>query len=37
MEFLQQDCSLTLRQGLEELYANNPAVGATSKVKGKSF
>lgn len=37
MEFLKQNCSLTLQQGLVELYANNPEVEATSKVKGKSF
>lgn len=34
---MKQDCSLTLQQGLEELYSNNPEVGATSELKGKSF
>ena len=37
MEFLKQDCSLTLREGLKELYLNNPEVGATSNRKGKIF
>lgn len=37
MKFLKQDCSLTLQQGLDELYANNPEVAATSNRKGKSF
>ena len=29
--------ALTLRQGLEELYANNPEVEACSRMTGKSF
>jgi len=37
MEFLLQDCTKTLREGLEELYANNPHVAAASSLKGKSF
>ena len=37
MEFLKQDCELTLREGLEELYRNNPRVGAMSATKGKIF
>ena len=37
MEFLKQNCSLTLRQGLEEFYLNNPEVALTSKAKGKTF
>lgn len=37
MEFLEQDCTKTLLEGLEELYINNPEVAASSKLKGKSF
>ena len=37
MEFLNQHCGLTLREGLDELYRHNPEVGAVSKVKGKIF
>ena len=37
MEFLKQDCPLTLREGLQELYLNNPEVAATSNRKGKIF
>jgi len=37
MKFLNQDCSLTLREGLQELYLNNPEVAATSNRKGKTF
>ena len=37
MEFLEQDCTKTLREGLEELYINNPDVAASSQLKGKSF
>jgi hypothetical protein len=37
MEFMKQNCSLTLQQGLDEFYANNPEVAATSEMKGKSF
>ena len=37
MEFLQQDCTMTLQEGLEELYIQNPHVAASSKIKGKSF
>ena len=37
MEFLEQNCTKTLREGLEELYINNPEVAASSKSKGKSF
>jgi hypothetical protein len=37
MQFLKQDCSLTLREGLQELYLNNPDVAETSNLKGKTF
>ncbi|MDG2046761.1 MAG: hypothetical protein P8J79_06045 [Halioglobus sp.] len=37
MEFLKQQCTLTLREGLQELYLNNPEVAATSNHKGKTF
>ena len=37
MQFLKQDCSLTLREGLQELYLNNPDVAETSNRKGKTF
>ena len=37
MQFLKQDCSLTLREGLQELYLNNPDVAETSDRKGKIF
>ena len=37
MQFLKQDCSLTLREGLQELYLNNPDVAETSNRKGKIF
>ena len=36
MRFLKQDCTLTLRQGLEELYSNHPEVKIRSKRKGES-
>jgi len=37
MEFLSQECSKTLHEGLEELYFNRPEVGEVSRAKGKSF
>ena len=37
MEFLEQNSTQTLLEGLEELYINNPEVAASSKLKGKSF
>ena len=37
MEFLHQQCQLTLREGLEELYRHNPEVASVSKTKGKTF
>ena len=37
MEFLKQQCTLTLREGLQELYLNNPEVAVTSNRKGKIF
>jgi hypothetical protein len=37
MEFLNQDCKLTLREGLDELYRHNPEVASVSNVNGKIF
>jgi len=37
MQFLQQDCRATLREGLDELYRNAPDVAEVSERKGKSF
>jgi len=37
MQFLQQDCRATLREGLDELYRNAPEVAEVSERKGKSF
>ena len=37
MEFLKQDSVQTLKEGLGELYANNPEVHKSSIAKGKSF
>jgi hypothetical protein len=37
MEFLNQDCKLTLREGLDELYRHNPEVESVSNVNGKIF
>lgn len=37
MQILKQNCELTLREGLAELYRSNPEVEAVSKVKGKIF
>ena len=37
MEFLEQDCAATLREGLSELYRNAPDVAEVSARKGKSF
>jgi ubiquinone biosynthesis protein Coq4 len=37
MEFLHQQCQLTLREGLEELYRHNPEVASVSKTKEKTF
>lgn len=37
MKFLNQDCDLTLQQGLNELYENNPQVAAVSLARGKLF
>lgn len=37
LSFLQQDCSLTLREGLNELYKKQPEVGASAKKVGKMF
>jgi hypothetical protein len=37
MEFLNQDCELTLREGLDELYRHNPEVASASNVNGKTF
>ena len=37
MQFMQQDCRLTLRDGLEELYRHAPEVAVVSQRKGKMF
>jgi len=37
MQFMRPDCRLTLREGLDELYAHAPAVAEVSERKGKSF
>ena len=37
MQILKQDCDLTLREGLAELYRANPEVESVSKAKGKMF
>ena len=37
MEFLKQDSTQTLQEGLAELYANAPQVHKSSIAKGKSF
>jgi hypothetical protein len=37
MQFMQQDCRLTLRDGLEELYQHAPDVAMVSQRKGKTF
>ncbi len=31
MEFLNQDCELTLREGLDELYRHNPEVASNQR------
>ena len=35
MEFLNQYCELTLREGLEESYSHNPEVASMSRAKAK--
>jgi hypothetical protein len=37
MRFMSQDCELTLKEGLDELYAGAPEVAAVSARKGKAF
>ena len=37
MQFMRQDCALTLREGLEELYRHAPDVAEVSQRKGKTF
>ncbi len=37
MDFLNQDCTKTLQEGLEELYVHRPDVAEVSSAKGKSF
>lgn len=37
MQFMQQNCRLTLRDGLEELYRHAPEVAVVSQRKGKMF
>ena len=37
MQFMQQNCRLTLRDGLEELYRQAPEVAVVSQRKGKMF
>ena len=37
MQFMQQNCRLTLRDGLEELYRHAPEVAVVSQRKGKIF
>ena len=37
MQFMQQNCRLTLRDGLEELYRHAPEVAVVSRRKGKMF
>ena len=37
MKFMQQDCALTLQEGLNELYLNAPEVARVSQLKGKTF
>jgi|TARA_B110000914_G_C15274248_1_gene359014 hypothetical protein len=37
VEFLNQNCESTLREGLEELYRHNPEAALVSKEKGKLF
>ncbi len=37
LSFLKQDCALTLREGLAELYEKQPEVGASAKQVGKMF
>ncbi len=37
LSFLDQDCPLTLREGLDELYEKQPIVGASAKKVGKMF
>jgi hypothetical protein len=36
-DFLDQNCELKLRQGLEELYLHHPAIATVSKEQGKLF
>ena len=37
MQFMQQNCRLTLRDGLEELYRHASDVAEVSRRKGKMF
>ena len=37
MRYMQQECVLTLREGLEELYQHAPEVADVSQRKGKMF
>ena len=37
LSFLQQDCALTLRNGLNELYEKQPEVGASAERVGQLF
>lgn len=37
LSFLQQDCALSLREGLDELYQKQPEVGASAQKVGKLF
>ena len=37
MKCMQQDCALTLQEGLNELYLNAPEVARVSQLKGKTF
>tara|TARA_E500000305_G_scaffold54819_2_gene43751 strand:- start:1168 stop:1659 length:492 start_codon:yes stop_codon:yes gene_type:complete len=37
LSFLQQDCTLTLREGLTELYEKQPEVGASAQKVGALF
>ena len=37
MEYMNENCQLTLREGLDELYRHNPEVASISRAKGKIF
>ena len=37
MRFMSQECQLTLKEGLDELYAGAPEVAVVSARKGKAF